>query len=75
MQEKKSYLKERFSACHKPGVVILVLLFLIISFDVFPQKTLTAGKTNIFSFDYFSLEDGLPNNQIQCIFQDKNGWI
>jgi ligand-binding sensor domain-containing protein len=33
------------------------------------------GKTNVLSFDYFSQADGLPNNQIQCIFQDKNGWI
>lgn len=32
-------------------------------------------KTNILSFDYFSQEDGLPNNQIQCIYQDKKGWI
>jgi Two component regulator propeller. len=32
------------------------------------------GKTNVISFDYFSQVDGLPNNQIQCIFQDKYGW-
>jgi signal transduction histidine kinase/ligand-binding sensor domain-containing protein/DNA-binding response OmpR family regulator len=33
------------------------------------------GKTNVLSFDFFSQADGLPNNQVQCIFQDKNGWI
>jgi len=27
------------------------------------------------SFDIFTLEDGLPNNLIQCICQDKKGWI
>ncbi len=27
------------------------------------------------SFDYFSQEDGLPNNQVQCIYQDRRGWI
>lgn len=33
------------------------------------------NRTNIHSFDYYSQEDGLPNNQIQCIFQDNRGWI
>jgi ligand-binding sensor domain-containing protein len=33
------------------------------------------GKTNILSFDYYSQSDGLPNNQIQCILQDRKGWI
>ncbi|MDX8338932.1 two-component regulator propeller domain-containing protein [Draconibacterium sp. IB214405] len=27
------------------------------------------------SFDIFTPEDGLPNNQIQCIYQDHKGWI
>ncbi len=27
------------------------------------------------SFDIFTQEDGLPNNQIQCIYQDSRGWI
>ncbi|MBN2773609.1 MAG: hypothetical protein JXR31_05130, partial [Prolixibacteraceae bacterium] len=27
------------------------------------------------NFDMFTQEDGLPNNQIQCIFQDKKGWM
>jgi len=26
-------------------------------------------------FDIFLQEDGLPNNQVQCIFQDKKGWM
>ncbi len=28
-----------------------------------------------FRFDIFTQEDGLPNNQIQCIYQDKKGWM
>lgn len=27
------------------------------------------------SFDIFSQENGLPNNQIQCVYQDKKGWM
>jgi signal transduction histidine kinase/ligand-binding sensor domain-containing protein/DNA-binding response OmpR family regulator len=27
------------------------------------------------SFDIFTQEDGLPNNLIQCIYQDSKGWI
>ncbi len=33
------------------------------------------GSANVMSFDYFSQEDGLPNNQVQCIYQDRRGWI
>ncbi len=28
-----------------------------------------------FRFDILTQEDGLPNNQIQCIYQDKKGWL
>ena len=27
------------------------------------------------NFDNFTQAEGLPNNQIQCIFQDSKGWI
>jgi len=30
---------------------------------------------NEMSFDYYSQENGLPNNQVQCIFQDQKGWM
>lgn len=30
---------------------------------------------NELSFDSFSQENGLPNNQIQCIYQDHKGWM
>lgn len=33
------------------------------------------GETVILSFDNFYQSDGLPNNQIQCIYQDSKGWI
>lgn len=28
-----------------------------------------------FRFDTFSQDDGLPNNLVQCIYQDKKGWL
>ena len=42
---------------------------------IYDQVSFADGVTNVLSFDYFSQPDGLPNNQIQCIFQDKKGWI
>lgn len=52
------------------AILILTLFRLINARELFPD-----GKTNVISFDYFSQADGLPNNQIQCIFQDKKGWM
>jgi signal transduction histidine kinase/ligand-binding sensor domain-containing protein/DNA-binding response OmpR family regulator len=41
--------------------------------------TLTAGRVfsqgNTFSFEHFSQEDGLSNNQVHCAFQDKKGFM
>lgn len=31
--------------------------------------------SNRFTFDIFTQEDGLPNNQVQCVYQDKKGWL
>ena len=47
---------------------ILLLIF-------FSSPVFSDGKSNVISFDFYSQNDGLPNNQIQCIFQDKSGWI
>src|SRR5664279_3338902 len=54
---------------------ILLLSFLTVFNFIHTPLTFADGKTNVLSFDYFSQTDGLPNNQIQCIFQDKYGWI
>ena len=34
-----------------------------------------AAIQNELNFDSFLQEDGLPNNQVQCIFQDRKGWM
>jgi len=54
---------------------ILILSFLTVFNFFHTPLTFADGKTNVLSFDYFSQMDGLPNNQIQCIYQDKKGWI
>ena len=34
-----------------------------------------AGRNSLYRFDNFSQEQGLSNNQVQSIFQDRDGWI
>lgn len=51
------------------GVIIFILVFTDIA-AVYARE-----KTNVLSFDSFTLADGLPNNQVQCITQDSRGWI
>ncbi|WP_372772681.1 two-component regulator propeller domain-containing protein [Mangrovibacterium sp.] len=48
-------------------IIVCLLLLTIKSNTLYAQSKL--------SFDHYSQEDGLPNNQIQCIFQDRKGWI
>lgn len=47
--------------------VFLMLTFLLISIAA-------TSQTNL-HFDIFSQEEGLPNNQIQCVYQDSKGWM
>ncbi|MFB6320738.1 two-component regulator propeller domain-containing protein [Saccharicrinis sp. FJH54] len=49
------------------------LVFLLSALNIFISRA-TTGSTEL-SFDIYSQENGLPNNQIQCIYQDKQGWI
>jgi signal transduction histidine kinase/ligand-binding sensor domain-containing protein/DNA-binding response OmpR family regulator len=55
--------------------IILISVLLVATELIYAPEAFSDVKTNVISFDYFSQADGLPNNQIQCIFQDKNGWI
>lgn len=54
-----------------------IYLFRTISFiGLFLMSTVqTKATPNIYNFDIFSQENGLPNNQIQCIYQDSDGWM
>ncbi|NQU86437.1 MAG: hypothetical protein HQ541_11805, partial [Mariniphaga sp.] len=51
-----------------------LLKYLLIAF-LFFEPLLTLSVTPEINFDFFSQEDGLPNNHIQCIYQDKKGWM
>ena len=50
----------------------ILLIFLVCCYFLPTSGQVTSTQ---FAFDIFSQEDGLPNNQIQCIYQDKKGWM
>jgi len=58
----------------KSGLRLMVVVIMM-TLSILLPPSLRADKTNVLSFDYFSQADGLPNNQIQCIFQDRKGWV
>ena len=75
LQEKNHFFSESLYV-HLKSVKITLLFSVLALFNfIFTPLIFADGKTNVLSFDYFSQTDGLPNNQIQCIFQDRNGWI
>lgn len=49
------------------------LILLILCFTLFYNDAHSSFSE--LTFDIFTQEDGLPNNQIQCIYQDSRGWI
>jgi signal transduction histidine kinase/ligand-binding sensor domain-containing protein/DNA-binding response OmpR family regulator len=48
----------------------LILLVLSLAF-----KSVASFSQTKLRFDIFTQEEGLPNNQIQCIYQDSKGWM
>lgn len=64
-------LSERIRNCFLSGLFILLLLACFT-----PEVKSNPGiETNNLSFDYYSIQQGLSNNKIHCILQDKKGWI
>ena len=51
-----------------------LLLFHVVYFFSIP-KTNAVEVVNNLSFDFYSQEHGLSNNQIHCALQDKKGWM
>jgi signal transduction histidine kinase/ligand-binding sensor domain-containing protein/DNA-binding response OmpR family regulator len=49
------------------------LILLFISFSLIFNDARSSFSE--LTFDIFTQEDGLPNNHIQCIYQDSRGWI
>jgi len=58
------------STQHKKNILIKSILMLV---AMCFASSLNAQSE--YSFDIFTQEDGLPNNQIQTIFQDSKGWM
>ena len=54
-----------------PGFLFFVILVL------FPMvvKSKLAVETNNLRFDHYSTQQGLSNNKIHCILQDRKGWM
>ena len=52
---------------------LIVLLFLLSFLPVLKSKNIDV--VNNLNFDFYSQENGLSNNQIHCILQDKKGWM
>lgn len=72
MKERNFILNSRFLI----GLPIInkVRLFLIFTFLLI-TKVDAFDQVNNLNFDFYSQENGLSNNQIHCIHQDKKGWM
>lgn len=55
------------SVIMKSGLLLVFLSFFL--------NTKGAYVENNLNFDFYSQEQGLSNNQVHCIFQDKKGWM
>lgn len=51
------------------------IALLIIQLSTFITLQTASAKGNTFVFEHYSQEDGLSNNQVQCIFQDNRGFM
>ncbi len=61
-----------FASVNKLMLHLILLIFSVVWFVVPVNGQVSVTQ---FTFDIFSQEDGLPNNQIQCIYQDSKGWM
>ncbi|MEI7423292.1 MAG: two-component regulator propeller domain-containing protein [Prolixibacteraceae bacterium] len=54
----------------------LLLVFFMTALSFIPvTKSSAIDVINNLSFDFYSQEQGLSNNQIHCVLQDKKGWM
>jgi len=56
--------------CRKTAFLLLSLFFILLT-----SNSNAAKVFNNLNFDFYSQENGLSNNQIHCIHQDKKGWM
>ena len=76
MAAKKNIYRWNRVATRAGNQAAAYFFFSVFLFLVFPATaTAAVDKLNNLSFDFYSQEHGLSNNQIHCILQDKKGWM
>ncbi len=63
---------KKIALSNKLTIRFILLLLMVIWIQIPANGQVSVTQ---FTFDIFSQEDGLPNNQIQCIYQDSKGWM
>ncbi|MEX2371696.1 MAG: two-component regulator propeller domain-containing protein [Bacteroidales bacterium] len=61
-------IKRQFAPTCTWSQSIAVILVIILN-------SISANAQTKLRFDIFSQEEGIPNNQVQCIYQDSKGWL
>jgi signal transduction histidine kinase/ligand-binding sensor domain-containing protein/DNA-binding response OmpR family regulator len=59
---------------HRLSISIIILASGLLNTG-FASEPEPENRTNIFSFYNYTQEQGLPHNMIQCIYQDRRGWM
>ena len=75
IKEKDHFFSHNLKDQLKLMKITLIFSALVVLNFICSPVTFADWKTNVLSFDYYSQANGLPNNQIQCILQDRKGWI
>lgn len=57
------------------GKIINQFIVIVVTMFWFTWPANSQIASTQLTFDIFSQENGLPNNQVQCIYQDKKGWM
>ena len=73
MQKEKINNVLKYWAFHKRMISPVVLLGIL--FFLFSSYASGAEVVNNLNFDFYSQENGLSNNQVHCIHQDRKGWM
>jgi ligand-binding sensor domain-containing protein len=64
----------RSKKCRKQFYFAFLLIFIALN-NLVPFRSWAIDEVNNLSFDFYSQEHGLSNNQIHCVLQDKKGWM
>ncbi len=70
--EINSYTNKMVAFC-RVGRSLFLLFGLLLLFA--GSRVVAAAEVNNLIFDFYSQENGLSNNQIHCILQEKKGWM